>query len=111
MQTGNSASISELSSKCTNQFSSIKTKATLLTDDSSKETTLVEGFNVDEFSDSFARFRMWAGNIGALQRDKLSLDHRVRYSDLCLEVIRLLKQLLTTLADRESLIEDSSHSE
>jgi hypothetical protein len=95
-----STSITELSSQCKLKFASIKRRVSLLTD--AQEVTLLEGFNLDDFSDSFARFRMWARNIGALQRDKLSsLDHRVRYSDLRIEVIRLLKQLFGALTDCE----------
>lgn len=43
--------------------------------------------NVDEYesqlsvtkvSDEFGRFKIWAGNIGALQEDSRSLDYRLR---------------------------------
>jgi hypothetical protein len=108
MVTGDSASIAELSSQCNLEFASIKRRINLVTDGASHEEALPEGFNLDDFSDSFIRFRMWAGNIGALQRDKLSFDHRLRYSDVRFEVIRLLNQLLATLADCEFLVEDNS---
>ena len=61
-----------------------------------------EGFIPEDNLDSFGRFRLWTGNIGALQRNKSSLDHRSRHSVVRDEVVRLLTQLLYALTDCKS---------
>lgn len=53
--------------------------------------------------DAMDRFKIWAGNIGALQSGRASLDYRLGHSDLSMEVLRLLKQLLGSLTECESL--------
>lgn len=58
-----------------------------------------DGFVPEANLDSFARFR---GNIGAFQKNKSSLDHRIRHSTVRDEVIRLLTQLLSALTDCKS---------
>jgi len=54
----------------------------------------------DAIVDALARFRTWIENIGALQRGEASLDHRLRHTDIRVEVLRLLGQLLLSLGDR-----------
>ena len=49
--------------------------------------------------DAMDRFKIWAGNIGALQSGRASLDDRLGHSDVRNEVLRLLKQLLGSLTD------------
>jgi hypothetical protein len=46
----------------------------------------------------FARFKIWAGNIGALQRGSSSLDVRLRESNVMrVAIIQILKSLQDTL--------------
>ena len=51
--------------------------------------------------DVFDRFKIWAGNIGALQGGRASLDYRLGHSDVKTEVLRLLKHLLASLTECE----------
>jgi hypothetical protein len=61
------------------------------------------GLPEESFNDAMDRFKIWAGNIGALQSGRASLDYRLGHSDVRTEVLRLLKQLLGSLTDCESL--------
>lgn len=46
------------------------------------------------------RFRIWSGNLGALQQSFASLDYRLRESPVMLSsVCKLLEQLRSNLAD------------
>lgn len=58
----------------------------------------------ESFNDAMDRFKIWAGNIGALQSGRASLDYRLGHSDVRMEVLRLLKQLLGSLTEREFFI-------
>ena len=50
--------------------------------------------------DEIGRFRIWAGNMGALQRGHSSLDYRLRDADLLHEnILKLLKELKGTLSE------------
>ncbi|KAF2115388.1 hypothetical protein BDV96DRAFT_687329 [Lophiotrema nucula] len=53
--------------------------------------------------DQCARFKMWAGNIGALADGRASLDHRLRESEetkeLMVEFLSTLSELLSTSVD------------
>ena len=51
----------------------------------------------DGLMDTWSRYKIWLGNIGALNRGKESLDHRLRHADLRVEVLRLLRQLQANL--------------
>ena len=53
-------------------------------------------------SDEFGRFRVWAGNIGALQTGKSSLDNRLNAaSNLRSQILQLLDDLNFTLCESE----------
>lgn len=56
--------------------------------------------------DSYGQFRIWAGNIGALQTlsSTSSLDYRLR------EVPKLSEQVIILLKDLEEALEDGTHS-
>lgn len=56
--------------------------------------------------DSYGQFRIWAGNIGALQTlsSTSSLDYRLR------EVPKLLEQVIILLKDLKEALEDGTHS-
>ena len=56
----------------------------------------------ESLTDAMGRFNIWAGNIGALQSGRASLDYRLGHSDVRTEVLRLLKQLLGSLTECES---------
>lgn len=48
----------------------------------------------DALQDEIGRFRVWCGNIGALQKGHSSLDYRLRDSPLLSSnVLKLLKEL------------------
>lgn len=52
--------------------------------------------DVTWIQDQFARFKMWAGNIGAFAEGHASLDYRLRDSD---ETKQLLLDFLASLGD------------
>ena len=90
-------SIAQLCLQCFQKFNDLKSAAAGRS--SSKNAALPEGFSISAFLDVFARFRIWTGNIGALQRGKSSLDHRLQHTDLRKEVTRLLRQTIAALND------------
>ena len=50
--------------------------------------------------DELGRFKIWAGNIGALQRDSRSLDYRLREaSQVRDQVVRILKDLESSIRE------------
>jgi hypothetical protein len=52
--------------------------------------------------DELGRFRVWAGNIGAIQRGHSSLEYRLREAPIVLEsVLKLLEELCRSLDERE----------
>jgi hypothetical protein len=60
------------------------------------------GVSSDEISDSLGRFRIWAGNIGALQQAevKSSLDHRVRDTPkIAAQISKILDDFVESLED------------
>ncbi|KAF2661221.1 ankyrin [Lophiostoma macrostomum CBS 122681] len=94
--------IAQLCLQCNQSFNAIKsTIAELPASDNNK---LPVGFSGTTFLDVFARFRIWTGNIGALQRGKSSLDHRIQHTYLRNEVIRLLRQTIIALCDVTSFV-------
>lgn len=55
-------------------------------------------------NDQVARFKIWAGNIGAHQKGRDSLDYRLREaSHIRVQTVRLLGDLWETLQDGEFL--------
>lgn len=60
---------------------------------------------VDAFEDEFGRFRVWAGNVGALQKGHSSLDYRLREATLVRDnVQKLLKELHECLQESTSAL-------
>ena len=55
--------------------------------------------------DSYGQFKIWAGNIGALQhiQSASSLDYRLR------EVPKISKQVVALLQDLDGALEDGMH--
>jgi hypothetical protein len=59
---------------------------------------------LDALEDEIGRFRVWAGNLGALQRGHSSLDYRLREAPLVREnVMKLLKELHECLQESTSI--------
>lgn len=57
-----------------------------------------------EVENAFARFKIWAGNLGALQRGSSSLDVRLRESNVMrIAILRILSSLRETLNESKSL--------
>jgi hypothetical protein len=51
-------------------------------------------------SDTFDRFKVWAGNIGAHRRGQSSLDYRLRdASHILQKVLRFLSEIQSSLAE------------
>ena len=90
-------SIAQLCLQCIQNFTLLKSAVAERARSGNAE--LPPGFSITTFLDVFARFRIWTGNIGALQRGKSSLDHRIQHTDLTKEVIRLLRQTIAALSD------------
>lgn len=42
------------------------------------DATFAEQINAEELEDEIGRFRVWSGNLGALQQGHSSLDYRLR---------------------------------
>jgi hypothetical protein len=57
------------------------------------------GVSGETITDALSRFNVWTGNIGAMKRGKSSLDHRLTHADVRVEVLRLLKQLRSSLSE------------
>jgi hypothetical protein len=103
MEATDSTIITDLSLQCKQRFTILCREISSLDSNNSRARgPFPEGFIPEANLDSFARFRVWAGNIGAFQRNKSSLDHRIRHSAVKDEVARLLTRLLCALADCKS---------
>lgn len=56
--------------------------------------------DADELQDELGRFRVWSGNLGALQKGHSSLDYRLRDSPLLSSnVLKLLSELENNLSE------------
>ncbi|KAI9652012.1 MAG: hypothetical protein M1831_007253 [Alyxoria varia] len=111
MEDSESTTIADLSTQSKKKFLAIGKIIRKRCDAKSQQLLTVEGFDPQEFSDLFARFRVWSGNLGALQRNNSSLDYRLRNSDIRSEVIRLLTQLLSALNDLTPIIDEEREQE
>jgi hypothetical protein len=61
-----------------------------------------ERLNLPTINDEFGRFRVWSGNIGALQKGAVSLDYRLSESSMVRgEVLKLLRDLKYSLDESE----------
>jgi hypothetical protein len=59
----------------------------------------------DVMHDSFGRFRLWVGNIGAHRRGKASLDYKLREaSHIRIRVLELLQNLESVLQEAQEII-------
>jgi hypothetical protein len=64
---------------------------------------------IRSFEDENTRFKMWAGNLGAHQRGRASLDYRLREAPhLQEQVVYLLKDLSQSLQDATSMACDDA---
>lgn len=101
MDVSHSMTIADLSLHCKQRFESLKQEVSTSVSNSQDGDPFPKGFVPEDISDLYARFRVWTGNIGALQHNRSSLDHRIRHSGVRNEVIRLLAQLFSALTDCE----------
>ncbi|KAI9668916.1 MAG: hypothetical protein M1829_005228 [Trizodia sp. TS-e1964] len=62
------------------------------------------GVSDETITDALSRFNVWTGNIGAMKRGKSSLDHRLTHADVLVEVLRLLKQLRSSLSELWAIV-------
>jgi HPt (histidine-containing phosphotransfer) domain-containing protein len=71
-----------------------------------EERQLTYGITHLQVCDSYGQFKIWAGNIGALQtvQSASSLDYRLR------EVPKVAKQVVSLLEDLYEALEDGTHS-
>lgn len=87
----------ENSSLCLREFEALVSKL-----NSVSQPTYLEQMPPREVEEAYGRFRIWLGNLGALQRGHASLDYRVRESAVMkTNIVTLLKQLLTNLRESE----------
>lgn len=87
----------ENSSLCLKEFEVLVLKL-----DTIPQPTYLEQMPRCDVEEAYGRFRIWLGNLGALQRGHASLDYRVRESTVMkTSIVALLKQLLTNLRESE----------
>ncbi|KAL9632427.1 MAG: hypothetical protein Q9204_003801 [Flavoplaca sp. TL-2023a] len=85
-------------------FRAFKDLCTLLT----RETEHQKELSPEDVGDLFARFNVWAGNIGAGQRGQASLDFRLREATSIKEhIVGTLQYLLESLEDATSIVSGS----
>jgi hypothetical protein len=64
-----------------------------------------EGLDGDALEDEIGRFRVWAGNLGALQKGHSSLDYRLRDSpNLLSSALKLLNELEHNLNETYAVV-------
>jgi len=64
-----------------------------------------EQLNQDSLGDEFGRFRVWSGNLGALQKGHSSLDYRLRDSPLLSgNALKFLEELTSNLNEALAII-------
>jgi len=96
-QTLPNAIVAVLAQQCIQRFEAVEK---LISDVETHDLrSPLEGFTTTDFLDIFARFRIWTGNIGALQRGRASLDNRIEHTHVYDEVKRLLREVALALLD------------
>jgi O-acetyl-ADP-ribose deacetylase (regulator of RNase III) len=87
---------------CVLQFQSLS--ASLSTGDDVAKDHL----NSEALEDEHGRFRVWSGNLGALQKGHSSLDYRLRDSPLLeTNILKLLDELRTNLSEALAVVSGS----
>ncbi|KAF2811172.1 uncharacterized protein BDZ99DRAFT_570424 [Mytilinidion resinicola] len=67
-----------------------------------------EHINPEALEDEHGRFRVWSGNLGALQKGHSSLDYRLRDSPLLqTNILKLLEELRTNLSEALAVVSGS----
>ena len=88
------STIRQGTAKCIHSFRNLS--ATLLAHD----VVFRSMINTEALEDEQGRFRVWSGNLGALQKGHSSLDYRLRDSPLLqTNVLKLLHELGTNLSE------------
>ena len=73
---------------------------TLLTVIAADQSSLKNQIDKEALGDELGRFRVWSGNLGALQKGHSSLDYRLRDSPLLSSnVLKLLAELKGNLTE------------
>ncbi|KAG8527158.1 uncharacterized protein KY384_008588 [Bacidia gigantensis] len=93
-------SISDSVDKCVRAFKDIISLS------QTSDGSFIEEVDISLLEDYYGRFRVWAGNIGAHQTGKSSLEYRLRDdSEVREQVIKILQSLLSTLnTARETIL-------
>jgi hypothetical protein len=93
IDTGAMDDIGALSTTCASCFDTLTRSLRTASDDFKKQMMPIA------IENEFARFRIWAGNLGALQRGRSSLDARLRDSlVLRAATLKFLSQLKDSLS-------------
>lgn len=98
MEGAHSSHIADESSHCLELFKLVCRRISSATLPADGENPHL-GVSGETMTDALSRFNVWMGNIGALKRGKSSLDYRLAHADVRLEVLRLLKQLRSSLSE------------
>ena len=84
--------IASCSAQCLRSFEHLAEEAQRLESESPLSASAV--------GDELGRYKVWAGNIGALQRNSTSLDYRLREaSQIVHQVIKILQHLERSLLE------------
>jgi hypothetical protein len=76
----------------------------------SSEDSWKRQIDPEALSDELGRFRVWSGNLGALQKGHSSLDYRLRDSPLLSSnVLKLLVELKNNLLEGDVNAEPTCH--
>ncbi|KAH6878006.1 hypothetical protein BKA58DRAFT_376336 [Alternaria rosae] len=63
----------------------------------------------DEVQDTFDRYKLWAGNVGAIHSGRISLDHRLRDASFFkIQVLKLMHDLQSCYCKASSTLGDNS---
>ncbi|KAF4498433.1 Zinc finger transcription factor ace1 [Fusarium agapanthi] len=94
-------------SACLQEFNSLCSFPTIWTESVSDEGTDSE-ISLLKLKNELSRFKVWSGNIGAHQKGRSSLDHRLRdASNIRDQVAELLEDLRESLKDAKFSDDDS----
>jgi O-acetyl-ADP-ribose deacetylase (regulator of RNase III) len=83
----------------------IRAFQTLSTSLSSSDSEFTHLIDRDALEDEFGRFRVWSGNLGALQKGHSALDYRLRDSPLLSSnALKLLKELEENITEAIAIV-------
>lgn len=101
MSISNPSSIANYAQRCISDFQIVQNSYTI----SGLPLNLVHPSTAYSLDNGLARFRLWCGNIGAHQRDRSSLDQKLREaSHIRDRVVELLQRIQNTLAEIKGIV-------